>query len=394
MGVESRGKSPSGKGEVLPPEPWNEAQFKAFASEIDKVRLQLEAALGEEDVSYIRNLRRFSRRMEAVGRFLIFVSLDPLTWFTGVLALWVHRQLETTEIGHYALHGAWDRFPELERFHSKNFKWESPAEEESWKHGHNGLHHQYTNIVGKDPDVNYGTLRTSPHTPWGLYHAIQAIQFFITAPLFLEVIGVYNTGLTDLLRKPKTPGYVDILPDRKPKTVAKAFYQSFKKILPFYAYHFVFWPALAGPLWWKVLSGNFVAHVMTNVYTAASVYAGHFGDDTEFYPPDFRPHSRGEFYRAQVRAAHNFTAPLPLEILAGTLSAQIEHHLFPKMPPNRLRQVRGKIREICQKHGLPYAENTWWKTWWKAIGHLWRMSRREKPNSVPDIKALMQEVEG
>jgi len=374
MGVRNGKASKSGQGRGIAIEAWDEARFKAFAADIDSIRLELESTMGEEDVRYIRGIRRLSRKMEALGRFLIFVSLDPLTWFVGVTALSIHRQLETTEIGHYALHGCWDRFPDLTKFHAKNFKWESPAEEESWKHGHNGLHHQYTNIVGKDPDVNYGTLRTSEHTPWGLYHAIQVIQFFITAPFFMEVIGVYNTGLTDLLRKPKKPGYVDVLPDRKAKTVGKAFYQSFRKIVPFYAYHFLLWPILAGPWWWKVLSGNLLAHFINNIYTAASVYAGHFGDDTEFYPPDFRPHSRGEFYRSQVRAAHNFTAPLPLEILAGTLSSQIEHHLFPKIPPNRLRQVRSQIKEICGKHGVLYAEDTWWNTWKRAIGYLWKMS--------------------
>ncbi len=352
---------------------WDENRFKKFAEEIDKLRLEIESSLGEEDVRYAKKLRKVSRQMEAFGRFLIFVSLDPVTWFVGVTALWIHRQIETTEIGHYALHGCWDRFPDLSEFHSKHFKWLSPAEEESWKHGHNGLHHQYTNVVGKDPDVNYGTLRTSKYTPWGLYHAIQVVQFFVTAPFFMEVIGVYNTGLTDLLRKPKTPGYVDILPDRKLGTVGKAAYRSFKKILPFYAYHFLLWPALAGPLWWKVFSGNLLAHFMNNIYTAASVYAGHFGDDTEFYPPEFRTRSRGEFYKAQVRAAHNFTAPLALQILSGTLNAQIEHHLFPKLPPNRLRQVRSKVKEVCLRHGVEYGEDGWWSTWKRAIGYLWKM---------------------
>lgn len=354
--------------------PWDEVRFQSFAKEIDQIKEEIESSLGRDDVRYLRNLRKVSRSMEALGRFLIFVSLDPITWFVGVTALWVHRQLETTEIGHYALHGCWDKFPELESFHAKNFHWLSPAEETSWMHGHNGLHHHYTNIVGKDPDVNYGTLRTSPHTPWGLYHAIQAVQFFITAPFFMEVIGVYNTGLTDLLRKPKQPGYVDVLPDRSLKSIAKAFRKSFGKILPFYAYNFILWPALAGPMWWKVLAGNALAHMANNIYTAASVYAGHFGEDTEFYPPDFKPKSRGEFYKAQVRAAHNFTAPLVLQILAGTLNAQIEHHLFPKAPPNRLRQVTSRVKEVCAKYGVVYVQDTWWNTWKRAIQYLGKMS--------------------
>lgn len=353
---------------------WDEAKFKAFADDIDRLRRDLEESLGEDDIRYAKRIRKVSRQMEVLGRFLLFISLDPMTWFVGVTALWIHRQLEITEIGHYALHGVWDRFPELSHLHAKNFNWICPAEEESWKHGHNSLHHQYTNIVGKDPDVNYGALRTSEHTPWGLYHAIQVAHFFMTAPFFMEIIGFYNTGLTDLFRKPKMPGYVDVLPDRKLKTIGKAMYQSLKKIVPFYAYQFVFWPALAGPMWLKVFLGNVLAHVFANIYTAASVYSGHFGEDTEFYPPDFKTKGRGEYYKAQVRAAHNFTSPLLMQILSGTLSAQIEHHLFPKMPPNRLRQVRSKVKEICGRHGVEYGESTWWRTWSQAIRYLGKMS--------------------
>ena len=49
--------------------------------------------------------------MEVVGRVLIHVSLEPVTFFAGVGALWLHKQLQATEIGHTALHGAWDGLP-------------------------------------------------------------------------------------------------------------------------------------------------------------------------------------------------------------------------------------------------------------------------------------------
>ncbi|MCC6271987.1 MAG: fatty acid desaturase [Deltaproteobacteria bacterium] len=381
MGARGKGAvaPKGGRGVSSAPEaPWDEGRFKEFSQEIDKLRQEIEASLGEEDVRYLKRLKKISRQMEALGRFLIFVSLDPVTWFVGVTALWIHRQLETTEIGHYALHGCWDRFPELAEYHSKSFVWKTPVEEETWKRGHNGLHHQYTNIVGKDPDVNYGALRTSKYTPWQLHHAIQVVQFFVTAPFFTEVVGIYHTGLADLLHKPNSPGHADVLPDRKLKTIGKAVAKIFRKIAPFYGYQFVLWPLLAGPFWWKVLSGNALAHLMTNIYTAASIFAGHFGDDVEYFPPEFRAKSRGEYYKAQVRAAHNFTAPLPLEILAGTLSAQIEHHLFPKFPPNRLRQLRNKVKEICARYGVGYAEDTWWNTLKKTMAHLWKMSSPER----------------
>ena len=137
-----------------PPESkWTPEKFQAFASELDALREDVTQRLGNEDVRYIRRLRGVSRLAEGFGRFLIHVSMDPFTWSSGILALWLHKQLETTEIGHNALHGAWDRFPEAKAFHSKNFKWDTPIEESSWKKGHNELHHFYTNILGMDPDL-------------------------------------------------------------------------------------------------------------------------------------------------------------------------------------------------------------------------------------------------
>jgi linoleoyl-CoA desaturase len=40
--------------------------------------------------------------------------------------------------------------------------------------------------------------------------------------------------------------------------------------------------------------------------------------------------------------------------LCGALDLQIEHHLFPRMPPNRLREIAPRVRAICEAHGVRY----------------------------------------
>src|SRR5580700_783042 len=107
--------------------------FHAFAHELDELHRRTLAKLGPSDVAYINRLERFSQSMQVVGRLLIHVSLDPATFFAGVGALWVHKQLQTTEIGHSALHGAWDRLPGCEKFSSRSFRWDTPVDEESWR---------------------------------------------------------------------------------------------------------------------------------------------------------------------------------------------------------------------------------------------------------------------
>ena len=43
-----------------------------------------------------------------------------------------------------------------------------------------------------------------------------------------------------------------------------------------------------------------------------------------------------------------------MHIMTGNLSHQIEHHLFPDMPSNRYAEVAPKVRELCERYGLPY----------------------------------------
>ena len=353
---------------------WTPEKYEAFAAEINAIGEEVRSRMGEEDVDYIKKVKQVSRLSEIFGRTLIHFSLDPLTWSAGVFSLWIHQQLETIEIGHSALHGCWDGLKGAEEFYSPNFKWDTPIEEESWKKGHNILHHQYTNIVGRDPDVNFGFLRTSHKTPWSPNHLFQIAQFFVGAPFFTWHLNLYFTGLGELLRAPKKAGYTDVLPDRTPKTVLKAGRQSLKKLVPHFLKNYLFWPSLAGPLWWKVFTGNLFADMMRNIYSCATIYAGHFGDDLAYYDKSFQAKGRGEWYKSQIEAAHDYEVPKPVSLLCGALDYQIEHHLFPKLPPNRLREIAPKIQEICKKYGIRYNKAAWGKNLSGALKRLAKMS--------------------
>ena len=353
---------------------WTVEKLDAFASEITAVGDEAKSRMGAEDVTYIKKIRKISKISEAIGRALIHFSIDPFTWSTGVFSLWIHQQLDTIEIGHSALHGCWDGLKGAEEFFSPSFKWNSPVGEASWQREHNILHHQYTNIVGKDPDLNYGSLRVAKQTAWAPYHLIQISQFFWTAPLFMWVIGGYATGLADVVRFGDQENYANILPDRKPKTILKAALQSAKKMVPYSLYNFGFWPALAGPFWWKVLGGNVAADVMRSVYTCATIYAGHFGDDLVYHDKSYKTKGRGEWYKMQIEAAHDYEVPAAVSLLCGALDFQIEHHLFPKLPPNRLREIAPKIQDICTRYGVRYNKATWGKNLKEGLTRLARMS--------------------
>jgi len=104
----------------------------------------------------------------------------------------------------------------------------------------------------------------------------------------------------------------------------------------------------------------------------------------EYYDKDFRANGRGEWYKAQVEASHNYDVPKAFSVLCGALDAQIEHHLFPKLPPNRLREIRPKVRKICQRYGVSYQQDAWGATLKGAVKRLARMS-------VPNPRKIVKE---
>src|SRR4051812_39072040 len=96
-------------------------RLRLFGQELDALKDRTLGRVGEDDAKHVKRLDRFSRSMEVVGRVLIHVSPEPFTFFLGVGALWIHKQLQATEIGHTALHGCYDKIPGAEKFASKTF---------------------------------------------------------------------------------------------------------------------------------------------------------------------------------------------------------------------------------------------------------------------------------
>jgi len=362
--------------DTSPAEDHDRDPFRSFAEELDALRQRTLARLGADDVAYVRRLDLFSRAMGVTGRALIHVSFEPGAFFVGVLALAVHKQLQTAEIGHSALHGAWDRLDGAERFASRSFRWDTPIDEASWRHAHNVRHHGRTNVAGSDPDIHFGPARLTAQTPYSPWNRV-AVPFVLALfPFFLFVISAHVTGVNDLLTDNGRPEKLDFLPDRSLASALGALRKALRKWVPYYAKEYVLFPTLAGPFFWKVVAGNWLAEAARNVYSAATIVCGHVGDDVGSWPAGTRPRGRGEWCAMQVEATSDFEVSLPLSILCGGLDRQIEHHLFPTLPPPRLREIAPEVRAICERHGVAYRTGSWGTTLRKALTHVARLSRR------------------
>ncbi len=357
-------------------------RHRRLAHDLDALKARIQAELGDDDVAHVRRVQRVSTAAEGVGRVLIHVSLDPVTFTAGVAALWLHKQLEATEIGHTALHGAYDHLPGGERWAADGFAWDVPIDEESWRSGHNHKHHGNTNIAGKDPDIHFGPVRLTEHTPHTPAHRHQAWWLLVVVPTFGFGMNLHFTGLADLFADNGLGRKLDVLPDRSLASRRLAWRRALRKFVPYYAKNYGLYPALAGPLWWKVLLGNALAELGRDLYSAATIYCGHVGGDVASWPEDTKARSRGEWYAMQLEATNDFEVPLPVSILCGGLDRQIEHHLFPTLPPPRLRQIAPEVKAIAQRHGFAYKTDTWGRQLAKAFRHIRRLARADGPRAV------------
>jgi fatty acid desaturase len=352
----------------------DDERYRRFGEELDALKQRVMGRVGAEDVAHVRRLNRFSRGMEIAGRLLILLSPEPITFLLGVGALWVHKQLQSTEIGHTALHGAYDRLPGGEAFASKRWRWDTPIDEESWRLAHNVRHHGNTNVAAKDPDIDFGPVRLTKQTPhvWG--HRWQLpFALAVIFPLFALTINAHVTGLSEVLAPEDRP--LHFLADRSAASRRTAWKKALRKYVPYFLYNFLLFPVLAGPFFWKVLLGNVLAEVLRDVYSACTIFCGHVGPEVKSYPPGTRAHGRGQWYAMQVESTNDFEVSRPISVLCGGLDRQIEHHLFPALTPARLREIAPEVRAICARWGVDYKTDSWGRTLRKALSHIADLAR-------------------
>ena len=67
--------------------------------------------------------------------------------------------------------------------------------------------------------------------------------------------------------------------------------------------------------------------------------------------------SQLDFVRRQVLTSRDVKAHPLTDFLYGGLNYQIEHHLFPSMPRNKLKKAQVIVRAFCEERSIPYRES-------------------------------------
>jgi NADPH-dependent stearoyl-CoA 9-desaturase len=384
--------------DVLPVE-LDPAVIEQFGRELDEIYDTTVADLGERDERYIRRLIRAQRSL-AVGSRVVMLAgaaIRPRGFLgrkvgarghaaglallgAGTAGLGLAKILENMEIGHNVMHGQWDWMNDPE-INSTVWEWDTVCSADHWKHGHNVVHHTWTNVLGMDRDIGYEIMRTTSEKPWSPVYLAQPFYNTLLMLLFEWGVGSHEVDFDKL--SGGTP---------EEKAVQVELLQGFaRKAGRQIAKDYVLWPSLAGPGFVDVAAADAVANLIRNVWAYMIIFCGHFPDGVHLFDREvIEDETRAGWYLRQLLGSANISGGPTFHVLAGNLSHQIEHHLFPDMPSNRYKQVAPRVRALCARYGLPYNSGPLRRQFGTTTRKIWRYALpggKDVVSEAPAVKA-------
>lgn len=340
--------------------------------ELDDLRARTFAQRSERDVRYIRRVLRLQQGLELLGRLVMFGALWSL-WFVipGALLLAASKVLDNMELGHNIMHGQYD-FTNDPRFDSQSYEWDHASAGDGWRHSHNVIHHTYTNVLGVDRDIGYGLLRVTPEQWHRPKHRWQPVVFVLQMLLFDLAIAIHDLEVPELIAGKGELN--EDLQDAARIAGVKAGRQALKD--------FVLFPAVVGlvalswPVALAVLAANLLANVLRNIWTFVIIFCGHFPEGVAHFEMSvLDEETRAEWYLRQMAGSANIDGGPTFSLWTGNLDHQIEHHLFPDCPSLRLREVAVEVRDLCERHELPYVTGPLRQQFGNVVTRVWKYRR-------------------
>ena len=373
-------------------------QIEQLGKEFDAVHDEVFSDLGDRDRKYITSMIEMHRRLAVLSRVVLLASRYKPAWVLGTASLSAAKILENMEIGHNVMHGQWDWMNDP-KIHSSTWDWDTASTKEAWKHSHNYIHHTYTNIRGKDKDLGYEIMRIDPHQRWHPVYLLQPFYNALLMALFEWGVAVHDLDLEAIRAGEKSKE--QLLKELK-GIAGKGRLQIQKD--------YIAWPLLSGLAmtaldvavnakrlgkaqqgerldrvrrrlrrprasrrrrmledalavgvtggrrgYRATLWADVTANIIRNLWTHSIIFCGHFPDQTyTFSQGETQDESRGAWYVRQLLGAANIEGGAFFHVASGNLGYQVEHHLYPDMPSTRYAEIAPRVKEICQRYGLPY----------------------------------------
>jgi fatty acid desaturase len=374
----------------------------AFKREMDALRKETEASLTHDDYLHWLKLRRWGQACTALGYATAWVAPNPLS----AVAIAVGNTSKWANVTHPISHRGLDAVPGVPARHtSKGFAkgmrrywdWLDWIEPEAWHLEHDVLHHSYTGELN-DPDLveeNIQAVRAAK-LPKVLKYAVVGFyaltwKYTYYAPNTFQVLRrarKHRAAREAERGSAARRANADELDEREASAAAtsvdtlaayramfnpitdegRAFWKTC--LLPYGLTRFVALPLAFAPLgpWavFSVWSNSVLAECLANIHTFVIIGPNHSGDDLYRFEASTNRHA--EYYVRQVMGSVNYETGGDLrDFLHGFLNYQIEHHLFPALPPSAYQRIQPRVKELCAKYKVSYVQEPVFKRFRKLV---------------------------
>lgn len=344
----------------------SEEDLQTFVDEINALREEIDASLGEEDLEHLKKIERIGRTCTVIGLMTAGIAPNPVS----AICLSVGRSTRWLMMHHIG-HRGYDKVPGVPaKYTSKVFArgrrrfldWADWMVPEAWIYEHNVLHHSYTGEE-EDPDLierNAKMLRDEG-LPMSLRYALLVLLGLSWRSTYYapNTLRTWMNRPSEVKRRARdgNTSFEEALAGEK--DINKALWKTC--YIPYGVLNFAILPIpyLAFGPWsaFSALCNSLIAEGLTNLHTFCVVGPNHTGDD--LYRFEDRPESKGEHYVRQIIGSVNFqTGNDWIDYGHLWLNYQIEHHIWPDIPMLKYREVQPKVEALCRKYDIPYVQES------------------------------------
>jgi fatty acid desaturase len=221
-----------------------------------------------------------------------------------------------------------------------------------WLDKHN-RHHSYPNQLGLDPDVGIAAISFTPEqakSKTGALRFVNRYQAFLFFPaLMLEGLHLRLESVRYLLAE-RTRYYRQELALMALSTAAWGWF-----------------------LFATLGAGGALVFIAVN-QSLYGLYLGSIFAPNHKGMPILDQDTKLDFFRRQVLTARNVKASPFRDFWYGGLNYQIEHHLFPNMPRNKLGEAQKIVRAYCAEREVSYYETGVVRSYREVLSHLHQAS--------------------
>jgi fatty acid desaturase len=340
----------------------NTENLKGFTSDLDRLKSTLKK--GKQDIDHLRSIELVINICTVLGIASLWLSPNILT----IMALAIGSFGRWTILGHHILHKAYDDIPGVpERFKSKVFAkgwrryidWFDWIEPQAWSYEHNSIHHFH---LGERVDPDEAQSVSEPIRKFKAPVFLKRLYVLVFTLYWKAVFMAPNVTNAKFskdagLNLEEYPTYWN-----KSYWSLERLWEMSKKIwLPYIIGKFIFLPGLflvvSVEAWQNALISLLVAEGIANVWSYWVMVPNHTNKDIYTFSDTTK--SKSEFYLHQVLGTVNYKCGGDLnDFMHGWLNYQIEHHLFPDLTIRQYQKIQPKVKEICEKNGIPYQQKS------------------------------------